>query len=276
MLNLSDIRKKAGSKVKKNKRSEGDPAEESDRALSTRATPVAPSSAGTQTGQQGEENASSGTNPEEKGISPPETSSSTSESSGQASGKRPESAGFSMQGTTDPLESLFRANPELGLATEEAYFEGLVGQDHETEEAFRQLLSFALGEEEYAVDIQDVQEIIKLREMTDVPRVPDFVLGIISLRGNIIPVFDLKRRLHLGTIEPTISTRIVVCRAGGKSVGLVVDKINQVVRLPEGAIEKVSGLLSGVNKDLVEGVGRYEGRMLILLDLSIVLAVEQR
>lgn len=265
MLNLSDIRKKAGSRGKKKKGPERDLAEEPDRASSTGATPTAALIAGTQT-----------TTPEVKSTSPADTSASRSGSSGQESEKRPESGDFFPQGTKDPLESLFRANPELGLATEEAYFEGLVGQDHETEETLCQLLSFALGEEEYAVDIQDVQEIIKLREMTDVPRVPEFVLGIISLRGNIIPVFDLKRRLHLGTVEPTTSTRIVVCRAGGKSVGLVVDKINQVVRLPEEAIEQVSGLLSGVNKDLVEGVGRYEGRMLILLDLSIVLAVEQR
>ena len=256
MLNLSDIRKKANTQGKKNKLSGRAMIEE----------PIPPDA--------NEEKISSEAAPKTNEGSPSE-SPPPEDIVVQPSGMQPTSGDPYSEGTEDPLESLFSANPELGLATEEAYFEGLVGRERETEETLCQLLSFALGEEEYAVDIQDVQEIIKLREMTDVPRVPEFVLGIISLRGNIIPVFDLKRRLHLGSVEPATSTRIVVCHAGGKSVGLVVDKINQVVRLPEQAIEQVSGLLSGVNKDLVEGVGRYEGRMLILLDLPSVLAVEK-
>lgn len=178
-------------------------------------------------------------------------------------------------GFRDPLEELFRVGDELDLATEEAYFEGLVGDAQRQEEDLCQLLSFSLGDEEYAVDIHSVQEIIKLREITDIPRVPSFVQGIISLRGNIIPVFDLKSRLQLGTVAPSATTRIVVCRDGQRVVGLMVDKINQVVRMPLQAVERVSGILSGVNKDLVEGVGRYQGRMLILLDLSTVLTVDQ-
>ncbi|NIQ96657.1 MAG: purine-binding chemotaxis protein CheW [Desulfuromonadales bacterium] len=273
MLNLSDIRKKANKKGKKRKSPKRPETKKPEEVSSPDSkVPSLPAEEPTDAEEAAVPLATTG-EPEKTGSALDTSPAPEPQVQQVEIPSADESAGGGE--AQDPLESLFSANPELELATEETYFEGLVGQERETEEDLCQLLSFALGEEEYAVNIQDVQEIIKLREMTDIPRVPGFVLGIISLRGNIIPVFDLKRRLQLGTVEPTPSTRIVVCRDGRKAVGLVVDRINQVVRLPEKAVEQVSGILSGVNKDLVEGVGRYQGRMLILLDLPSVLAVEQ-
>jgi purine-binding chemotaxis protein CheW len=173
----------------------------------------------------------------------------------------------------DPLEALFRFRPEMELATEESYLQGLTGRDRQ-EEDLRQWLTFTLGSEEYALDIGQIREIIKPREITDLPRVPDFILGIISLRGVIIPVFDLKRRLKLGTAEITSVSRIIVCQYGEKSAGLVVDSLNQVVRLPAQGIEPPPAVLSGLDRDMVEGVGRDQGRMMILLDLANVLNAE--
>jgi purine-binding chemotaxis protein CheW len=173
----------------------------------------------------------------------------------------------------DPLEALFRFRPEMELATEESYLQGLTERDRQ-EEDLRQWLTFTLGSEEYALDIGQIREIIKPREITDLPRVPDFILGIISLRGVIIPVFDLKRRLKLGTAEITSASRIIVCQYGEKSAGLVVDSLNQVVRLPAQGIEPPPAVLSGLDRDMVEGVGRDQGRMMILLDLANVLNAE--
>lgn len=173
----------------------------------------------------------------------------------------------------DPLEALFRFRPGLELATEETYLQGLTDRNQQ-EEDLRQWLTFTLGSEEYALDIGNIREIIKPREITDIPRVPDFILGIISLRGLIIPVFDLKKRLKLGAAEITPASRIIVCRHGEKSAGLVVDSLNQVVRLPAQGIEPPPAVLSGLDRDMVEGIGRDGRRMMILLDLLNVLNAE--
>lgn len=174
----------------------------------------------------------------------------------------------------DPLEALFNFRGDVDFATEEAYFEGLVGEAVKDDEDLRQMLSFSLGDEEYMIDIRDVREIIKMREITDIPRAPYFILGVISLRGNIIPVFDLKKRLKLGAVESSPDVRIVVCQKGELIVGLMVERINQVVRLPLRSIESTPAILSGLDRDLVEGVGRYQGKMLILLDLPSVMDAE--
>lgn len=173
----------------------------------------------------------------------------------------------------DPLEALFRFRPGIELATEETYLQGLTDRNQQ-EEDLRQWLTFTLGSEEYALDIGNIREIIKPREITDIPRVPDFILGIISLRGLIIPVFDLKKRLKLGAAEITPASRIIVCQHGEKSAGLVVDSLNQVVRLPAKGIEPPPAVLSGLDRDMVEEIGRDRGRMMILLDLLNVLNAE--
>lgn len=172
----------------------------------------------------------------------------------------------------DPLDALFNWNPELTLATEEGYQQGH-GQQQEEVEA-RRWLTFSLGAEDYALDINRIREIIKPREITEIPRVPDFLLGIISLRGSIIPVFDLRNRLKLGKGVITPESRIIVCHQGQRGAGLLVDRISQVVTLPAGKIEPPPAVLSGIDRDLVEGVGRHQGKMMILLQLASVLDAE--
>lgn len=174
----------------------------------------------------------------------------------------------------DPLEALFNFHSDVALASEESYLQTLRAQDEEKNESLCEWLTFSLGKEEYALDIAGVSEIIKLREITDIPRVPEFILGIISLRGIIIPVFDLKKRLKLGDGELTPASRIIVCQQGERAAGLLVDSITQVVRISDGGIEPPPAVLSGLDRDLIEGVGRIQGRMLILLDLANVLNAE--
>lgn len=174
----------------------------------------------------------------------------------------------------DPLEALFSICPDGTLATEENYLQTLRSGDEEESEEVCEWLSFTLGSEEYALDIAGVNEIIKPREVTDIPRVPDFILGIISLRGIIVPVFDLRRRLKLGVSELTAASRIVVCQQGERAVGLLVDTITQVVRIPASQVEPPPAVFSGFDRDLLEGVGRIQGRMLVLLNLANVLNTE--
>lgn len=172
------------------------------------------------------------------------------------------------------LDELFDLIPDLDLATEAGYQHGLDRHRDESDEEQRRFLTFSLGQEEYGLDITHIREIIKPREITDIPRVPGFLLGIISLRGSIIPIFDLKSRLKLGSGSMTPEARIVVCFHGQRTAGLLVDRITQVVSLPATKIEPPPAVLSGLDRDLVEGVGRHDGKMMILLQMASVLNAE--
>ena len=135
-----------------------------------------------------------------------------------------------------------------------------------------ELLSFQLAQESYAIRLTLVQQIIKMREITLVPRAPEFVLGVISLRGLIIPVFDLRQRLGQARREPTRETRIIVVREGAKSIGLIVDRVRHVVRIAAAGVEPPPPILADLESEYLEGIGRADGRMLILLNLEKVLA----
>ncbi len=178
------------------------------------------------------------------------------------------------QEVSDGLDRLFAATEEFVLATDESYAESLDNQADSNAEKNCQYLAFHLGDEEYALDITRISEIIKVREFTDIPRTPEFVLGVISLRGVVVPVFDLRRRLDLGTSEVIQTSRIVVCQLDDLTVGLLVDSINQVVNLNNDEIEPPPGGMAGLDRDMVSGVGRYQGRMIIMLNLHSALNVD--
>ncbi len=174
----------------------------------------------------------------------------------------------------DPLDALFSYQQEGDLSVSENYLQALVAEDEIVDSNIEQWLTFSLGDEEYALSIESVSEIIKPREVTDIPRVPDFISGIISLRGIIVPIFDLNKRLSLGSAEISSASRIIVCNDGDRLAGFMVDRINQVVNVPINNIEPPPTVLSGLDRDFVEGVGRVDGRMLILLHLSNVINAE--
>lgn len=169
------------------------------------------------------------------------------------------------------LDRLFAITEEFVLATDASYTDILEGQSSQTQVS--QYLAFHLGDEEYALDIKRISEIIKVREFTDIPRSPAFILGIISLRGVVVPVFDLRQRLNLGAAEFSAASRIVVCQLEDVTCGLLVDSINQVVNLADDSLEPPPGVLSGLDRDMIAGVGRYQGRMIILLNLYSVLDI---
>jgi purine-binding chemotaxis protein CheW len=171
------------------------------------------------------------------------------------------------------LDLLFAAAEEFALATDGLSDDVIESPADAREQASCQYLAFHLGDEEYALDIGRISEIIKVREFTDIPRAPGFILGIISLRGVVVPVFDLRCRLNLGVSELMPTTRIVVCQHEDVSVGLLVDSINQVVNLIDDEVEPPPGVLSGLDREMVSGLGRYQGRMIILLNIESVLNV---
>lgn len=171
------------------------------------------------------------------------------------------------------LDLLFAVTDEFAMATTGTSDDLDKSLAESSRQDSRQYLAFNLGDEEYALDIRQISEIIKVREFTDIPRAPGFILGIISLRGVVVPIFDLRCRLNLGVSELLPTTRIVVCRHEDVSLGLLVDSINQVVNLVDDEVEPPPGVLSGLDRDMVSGLGRYQGRMIILLNIESVLDV---
>ncbi|HEX9860798.1 MAG TPA: chemotaxis protein CheW [Nitrospirota bacterium] len=141
----------------------------------------------------------------------------------------------------------------------------------EDEEEALHLVGFMLGSEEYALDISQVQEIIRVSGWTRVPNAPDYIKGVINLRGRIIPVVDPKVRMKFERCEQTKDTRIIVVEAGKKVIGMLVDRVSQVIRLPLKTVEAAPEEVSDSEKGFVTGVGKINGRLILLLALDRVL-----
>lgn len=130
-----------------------------------------------------------------------------------------------------------------------------------------QLVSFEVGEEEYAVDILAVQEINRMMALTRIPQSPPEVEGVINLRGRIIPVMDLRKRFGLEVGARDEQSRIVVIEIHGKTIGFIVDRVNEVLRIERSVVEPAPSMVSSIDSDYIAGVGKLEDRLLILLDL---------
>jgi purine-binding chemotaxis protein CheW len=135
-----------------------------------------------------------------------------------------------------------------------------------------QLVVFRLASEEYCVDIQQVREIIKVQDITKVPKAPEFIEGVINLRGQITPILDLRRRLDLPEAERGEDTRIIVTELEKNVVGMIVDEVMEVNRLPEKDIDPTPTISTEVGSEFIKGVGKLGDRLLILLDLQKVLS----
>jgi len=139
-----------------------------------------------------------------------------------------------------------------------------------------QLVSFKIANEEFGVDILNVQEINKMTQITKVPNAPDFVEGVINLRGRVIPIIDLRTRLKLEKKQHDKDTRIIVVEITGKTVGFIVDAVNEVLRIPTSIIEPPPQLATGIDSDFIRAVGKLEDRLLILIDLEKVLTEKDK
>jgi len=139
-----------------------------------------------------------------------------------------------------------------------------------------QVVSFKLGSEEYGVDIAQVQEINRMVAVTHVPRAPQFMEGVINLRGQLIPIIDLRARFGMPRAEHTKNTRIVVTEIGTKRVGMVVDSVSEVLRLAVDQIEPAPEMITGVDTEYIRGVGKIEDRLIILLDLAKIITGSEK
>ena len=130
-----------------------------------------------------------------------------------------------------------------------------------------QVVGFRIGSETFGVRISNVREIVRVPEITSVPNAPDYLEGVINLRGKIIPVMDLRKRFGQMEIQPDKKNRILVVDFEGKLVGLIVNAASEVLKIPPSEIETPGSMLQEGEAGFVTGVGKLNGRLIILIDL---------
>jgi len=135
-----------------------------------------------------------------------------------------------------------------------------------------QLVVFRLAGESYGIDIFRVNEIIRLREITPIPRTDQHIRGLVNLRGKTIPVVDLHARFSIGAMEDTDATRIIVVESDQGNVGVVVDEVREVITLDPEQVEQTPALVTSVDTEFVKGVAKQDGQLITLLDLDKALA----
>jgi purine-binding chemotaxis protein CheW len=157
-----------------------------------------------------------------------------------------------------------------------SFFSSPAREERTAVEQAEHLATFFLDREEYGVDVRLVQEIRRVTDITQVPRAPDFIKGVINLRGRIIPVIDLKKKLGLGEVVTGKLSRIVVVTLRGRLLGLLVDGASQVLKVPVSLVEAAPEEVVQKGGDYLRGVAKLEKRLIILLDLETALAIELR
>ncbi|NLW16244.1 MAG: chemotaxis protein CheW [Firmicutes bacterium] len=134
---------------------------------------------------------------------------------------------------------------------------------------------FRLAGEDFAIPIDGVHSVERMMPITRVPKAPTFVEGVINLRGEVVPVIDLRRRLDLPPATEDVDAHIVVVLAGEQLVGLIVDEISHVLSLPATAIQPADQVIGEANRNFLQGVGQGEQGLIIILDLERVVDPER-
>jgi len=141
-------------------------------------------------------------------------------------------------------------------------------------EGTQQLVSFRLAQEEYGIEITKVQEIILMGEITRVPQTPKFIKGLINLRSTVIPIVDLRTRFALPDQDASDETRIMVVNVTGKTIGIIVDAVSEVLRVSPDQISPPPPTVAGLGKEYLTGLVKLEHRLLIMLDIDRILGEE--
>lgn len=151
----------------------------------------------------------------------------------------------------------------------------LASQDSRASEGSNQLqlVTFEVGAEHFAVDILTVQEINRMMQITRVPHSPDSLEGVINLRGRIIPVIDLRKRFGIAPSQDAEESRIVVVEVHRRTLGFIVDRVNEVLRVDTAVVDPTPALARGVESDFVRGVAKLDARLVMLLDLDRLFSV---
>ncbi|HPW45705.1 MAG TPA: chemotaxis protein CheW [bacterium] len=139
-----------------------------------------------------------------------------------------------------------------------------------------QLVVFRLADEEFALDISQVREIIRMQEITPMPKAPDFITGVLNLRGQIVAVMDLAQRFAIKNSLRTDIARIIIVEVGDSKIGLIVDEVPEVIRMSLNDMEPTPAMIeSKVHAEFIKGVGKFQDRLIIVLDAGSILSKEE-
>lgn len=133
-------------------------------------------------------------------------------------------------------------------------------------------LCFKLGEEEYCLEVSIANEIIKPKEVTEVPKSPDFILGVFSIRGEVLPLFDIKKLLNIKDITISVRPRFIIINFHNDKVGICVDEITSIRKLPVKAIEQTPINIQGAKKEFIKGIVIIDGKTLRILDIEKIMS----
>ncbi len=149
-------------------------------------------------------------------------------------------------------------------------------QQKESESVEKQYIMFTVGDQQFGVEIMQTREIINMTELTDMPSSPDFVKGVVNLRGEIVPIVDLEKKLMIDKGGQTEKEgRIIVVSINDNLVGMQVNQVEGIIRLNNEDIGKAPELSKGIKRNYIKGVGKLEDNLLIILDLASVLTPEE-
>jgi purine-binding chemotaxis protein CheW len=137
------------------------------------------------------------------------------------------------------------------------------------------IVGFQVGRETYGIPITALHEIVRVPEITVVPDAPDYLEGVINLRGKIVSVVDLRKRFGQPSAAIDRHSRILVVEHRGRLAGMIVDSASEVLKIPESEIETAPAMMQDGGLDCVTGLGKYQGRLIILLDIKKVLSARE-
>ena len=138
-----------------------------------------------------------------------------------------------------------------------------------------QIVTFNIGNEEFGIEVLSVQEIIRMVAITQVPNSSEIIEGIINLRGHIVPVIDLRVVFGMDRIQYSDHTRIIVVEINKATMGIIVDSVNEVMRIPSDITEAPPSFAGGIDSEFIKAVGKLDNRMLILLNLASIFSFRE-
>jgi purine-binding chemotaxis protein CheW len=144
-----------------------------------------------------------------------------------------------------------------------------------SKEEVKQLIRFTVGDEDYGIELSQVKEVIRTRRVTWLPKAPACVRGIINLRGEVIPIVDLRDRFGLKQAEQTAATRVIVVEVEERRVGIVVDSASQVARIPVDQFDDPPPVMGESTRKVITSVGRQGDTLVIMLDVNRILSAQE-
>lgn len=153
----------------------------------------------------------------------------------------------------------------------EEIFDGLEPSEYAEEMDQIQLVGLKLGDEEYAIDVLKIKEIIRTVDITVVPRMETYILGVMNLRGKVVPVIDLRIQFNLDSCDFDKSTRIIVVNVDKENIGFVVDEVTEVIRIKRSMVEPTPPLVGSIGQEYILGICKYDSRLIMLLDIDRVI-----